>query len=68
MQKKDETCQHLKSEYNHIPSNRAEFKDPATQYYWCMKTMEVTGPDQYLAAPGECSAARTCFVANKNPK
>ena len=37
--------------------------DSTTAVYWCLATMGTEGPDDQLAHPHECHAARTCFRA-----
>jgi hypothetical protein len=40
-----------------------ESGESTTASYWCLGTMETCGPDDLLAHPHHCRAARACYRA-----
>lgn len=40
-----------------------ESGDSTTAAYWCLGTMESSGPDEGLAHPHHCGASRRCYKA-----
>jgi hypothetical protein len=55
---REEDDHHPKFESNVFPG-KAEF---ASQYFYCIKTMTVSGPDYEPVGPEECKQSRKCFV------
>jgi hypothetical protein len=39
--------------------------DSSTAVYWCLKTMEICGPDESYAHPHSCCAGRACFRSDE---
>lgn len=43
---------------NHTPWQLAE---STTAVYWCLKTMQTSGPDENFVHPHDCQSGRCCF-------
>ncbi len=57
-------CRHLRTKMMFVTNDweaRAADYPSSTASYWCLKTMSAAGPDEGLAALGECRAGRSCF-------
>ncbi len=57
-------CRHLRTKMMFVTTDweaRAADYPSTTASYWCLRTMGAAGPDDALAALGECRAGRGCF-------
>lgn len=63
--KAPKTCRLLrtKSPLEPLLDNRVSWETGhcSTAVYWCLMTMESSGPDDRLAHAHDCSPQRTCF-------
>lgn len=58
-------CRFLRTKAAYVPGMRGD-ENPLTEShptatYWCLRTLEVLGPDDLPVAPEECAAGRACF-------
>lgn len=56
-------CHHLRTKAYFVDGrDAAELSvSTPTAVYWCLKTMQVMGPDAGLVCPEECHSERQCF-------
>jgi len=65
-EKNEQRCKFFREEDEHHPKlgsdtfpGKTEFN---SQYFYCIKTMSVSGPDYESVGPEECRWGRKCFV------
>lgn len=58
-------CQHLRTKAYFVDGRDAAelTASTPTAHYWCLKTMQVMGPDAALVCPENCHDSRSCFQA-----
>ena len=56
-------CRHLRSKQYHVGVNfhPSGTEDGAPLPGWCLKTMQIFGPDSDDASESACTAERSCF-------
>lgn len=56
-------CRHLRTKAMHVygPDVADAFVSSRSSQYHCLKTQQVTGPDDGLCLPESCIGARACF-------
>lgn len=57
----EHTCKLLRTKPVPSPAGMPLDMGGSTNAFWCLKTMTTAGPDQGLAVPEFCTAARACF-------
>ncbi|MEZ4383648.1 MAG: hypothetical protein R3A79_20115 [Nannocystaceae bacterium] len=58
-------CRHIRTKGMHVygPEATDAFVTSRSSSYQCLRTQQVTGPDDRLCLPESCAPARECFVA-----
>lgn len=60
-------CKNIRTRANYIPAlrddNFMEQHDPYVPYY-CVKSLEVIGPDDSPVCPEDCGRKRVCFESH----
>ncbi len=60
-------CRFLRTKAAYVPGMRSDqdalAESHPTATYWCLRTLEVLGPDDTPVGPEDCIAARRCFEA-----
>ena len=67
-ERNNQRCKFFREEDDHHPkfennafSSKTDF---TSQYFYCIKTMTVSGPDFKPVGPEKCSRERSCFVTD----
>jgi hypothetical protein len=60
-------CRFLRTKAAYVPGMRADqdylAESHPTATYWCLRTLEVLGPDDTPVSPEDCKLSRVCFEA-----
>ncbi|MCB9570017.1 MAG: hypothetical protein H6710_22820 [Myxococcales bacterium] len=58
-------CRHLRTKAMHVygPETGDAFVSSRSSNYQCLRTQQVTGPDDRLCLPESCTPSRECFAA-----
>ena len=57
-------CRHLRTKKCHIPTQEEiDFlaEDYSSTPYWCLRTLNVMGPDDIVVGPEDCQGHRECY-------
>jgi hypothetical protein len=59
------TCMHLRHKLMYVDDRHRQRGvvdvNSDTRVYWCAKTQEGLGPDDFAVGPGDCSNGRACY-------
>jgi len=58
-------CRHMRTKAMHVygPDVVDAFVSSRSSHYHCLRTQQVTGPDDRLCLPEACTESRSCFSA-----
>lgn len=60
-------CENIRTKMSYIDINEEDnwrSESSCTYQYWCLRTMNSTGPDNNLVSPATCNLSRNCYKAS----